>query len=470
MAMNDEPLEDLIRSRLRARAPHDVPETLFLRAAGIPRQAREGRRRWPAVDTGVRDRRLVFMTLVVAVAVLGSLLLIARLGNPNGVASPAIPTLPPVTQPSLPPRAANPTRIVAGAWVSPTVAWLVDDQNGLRMTTDGGQSWSNPRPLPRPQDELRGGPTFMDDSTGFAVWAPQGGNPVAVWVYLTHDGGRTWSSTHVGTLASQAGDSNSLTAHFSDPEHGVVLAGDYRAGPVPSGHAGAGLQAAACAGWSTSDGGATWIAIPGAPCSDHDDWASPLVGILMPVSDGGPTVSLTLDGGLTWRSGTLPGVGVDDAPIYVVFTIAPDGSPRLAYWVDRRNGEPATHGAVTVVESHDGGTSWEEAYEFEPPSALSLDTVTALGSDHWVATGAASQSTAAPPVPILETADGGRTWVRVGTLGSIDGQSLGWYDRLHGTASGQDNSGCSLPSGTPCHASGFFLTNDGGQTWHGVPF
>ena len=74
------------------------------------------------------------------------------------------------------------------------------------------------------------------------------------------------------------------------------------------------------------------------------------------------------------------------------------------------------------------------------------------------------------PRPILETADGGRTWLPVGTLGTIDGAVSGWSDRLHGMASGQDDSGCSLPSGTPCPSSGWFLTNDGGQTWHGVPF
>ncbi len=468
--MNDKQLEDLIRSRLRARAPSDVPGNLLIRASGIPRQARVIRRRRPALQAGAPWLRLAFVTLVLVVATLGGLVLFTRLGSLNGVASPAVPTLPPVTQPSLPPGAATPTPVVAGAWASQTVAWLVDDQNGLRMTTDGALTWSSARPLPRPQDELRGGPTFMDGSTGYAVWAPQVGNPTPVWVYLTRDGGRTWSATQVGALPSQAGDSNSLTAHFTDAEHGVVLAGDYRSGAVPSGHAGAGMRAVACAGWSTSDGGATWMSIAGAPCSDHDDWATPLVGIIMPASDGGPTVSLTLDGGLTWRSGALPGVGVDDAPMYVVLTAAPDGSPSLAYWVQRGDGQSGTSPRVIVAESHDGGASWREVYDFTPPAAISLDTVAALGPSHWLATGAAAQSSTAAPVPILETADGGRTWVQTGTLGLIDGQSTGWFDRLHGVARGQDDSGCSLPSGTPCHANGFFMTNDGGQTWHGVPF
>jgi photosystem II stability/assembly factor-like uncharacterized protein len=469
--MTDDALEDLVRSRLRAAAPRDVPEQLVLRAAAIPIADRR-RRRWPwsaAAHPVGRRARLAFAVLLVGVLA-ASALLVPRLGDLGGVASPAIPTLLPVSQPSLPPGAVDPTAIQAGAWVSDTVAWLVDGQSRMRMTTDGGQTWSEPRPLPFLQDELRGGPEFIDSSTGYAVWAAQGVTPVEVTVALTHDGGRTWQSTVAGALAGAAGDSNSLTVHFSDPSHGIVLAGDYTARSIPAGHAGAGMQAQGCAGWSTADGGATWAPIPGAPCSDHDFWASPSMGIIMPASDGGPSVSTTLDGGHTWTRGRLPGVGIDDAPFFVVFTLAPDGAPRLAYWVYRRPDPLSTSEPVIVVESYDGGATWQEVYEADVPNAVARETVVALGPDHWLASGVAADGNGTPPVPILETADGGRTWTRVGTLGDINGTSRGWFDRLHGMASGQDNSGCALPSGTPCHVGGFFLTNDGGQTWHGVPF
>lgn len=470
--MNEEALEDLIRSRLRTRAPRDVPGSLVLRAAVIPQHA--GAAEVPTrrlLGPELRGRWFALIApAAVAVMVVAGLLVWTRLVPPVATVAPAVPTLPPVTQPSLPPGLAEPTSIVAGAWLSPDAAWVVDGQGQLRLTTDGGQTWSEPRPLPRPLDELRGGPSFTDASTGYAVWVQQDGDPLTVWVYLTHDGGRTWSSSGVGTLPSQAGDSVSATVHFSDSEHGIVLAGGYRAEPVPSGHAGAGLQPQACGAWTTNDGGVTWATLPNAPCSDHDEWATPSVGILMPAANGGPEVPLTLDGGLTWRAGALPDVETGDAPFDVVFTLASDGSPRLAYWVSRGTLGAVTGTPIIVAESHDGGATWQKAYAFEPPAGFAADTVTALGPDHWIATGFATQGSDVLPVPVFETADGGRTWSRVGTLGSVNGQALGWYDRLHAMATGQDNSGCALPSGTPCHADGFFLTNDGGRSWHGVPF
>lgn len=463
--MNDEALEELVRAWLRMRAPQDVPATLVLRAAAIPTGSRGSATAAGRNGSQVRVRWFALLApALLAVIVLGGVAVATRLAPLPGAASQAIPTLPPVAQPSLPPAAAHPSAILAGAWLSPDAAWLVDEQSRLRLTTDGGQTWSEPRRLPRPLDELRGGPTFIDASTGYAVWTPQDVDPVAVWVYRTDDGGRTWSSSEAGTLPSQAGDSVSATVHFSDTKHGLALAGSYRPVPVPSAHAGSGLQAQACGGWTTADGGVTWAALPGAPCSDHDEWASSSAGILMPAADGGPDVSLTLDGGATWRTGALPGVGAGDAPFETVFTLASDGSARLAYRVSRGADGSTIAAQVIVVESRDGGATWLPAYEFEPPTGFAADTVRALGADHWIATGFAQ------PVPIFETGDGGRTWSNVGSLGSINGQSLSWLDRLHGMATGQDNSGCGLPSGTPCHADGFFLTNDGGQTWHGVPF
>jgi hypothetical protein len=472
--MNDQALEDLIRSKLRAAAPRDVPRTLAESAQNIPRTMPRSRRRpWSAhASDTIRGLRLAAAaTAVIAVVALGAVIVLTRPPDQGTVAGPGIPSLPPVTQPPLPPGAAEPTKIIAGAWVSPTVAWLVDGSDRLRMTTDGGQTWSEPRPLPRPQDELRGGPEFIDASTGFAVWSVQGLTPVEVTVALTHDGGRTWQSTVTGALPTTAGDSNSLTVHFSNPSHGVVLAGDYTSGSQPSGHAGAGLQARACVGWSTANGGATWAPIAGVPCSDHDFWASPTVGIIMPNAEGGPSVSTTLDGGLTWTRGQLPSVSVDDWPVFAVITLAPDGAPRLAYSVNRTADAALTPRPLIVVESHDGGATWLARYQSDAAGDFAISYVTALGGDHWITTGSTAGGKGTSSVSILETADGGRSWVKVGSLGDVAGGMSSWLDRLHGMVRGKDNSGCGLPSGTPCHGDDtIFLTNDGGQTWHGVPF
>ena len=468
--MTDDMLEERIRVKLRATVPLEVPETLVIRATAIP-QTTARARTWPWTrSTRVGRRSFRFASAVAAlvmVAVIGALL-ISRPSERGSVAGPGIPTLPPVTQPSLPPAAASPTTINDGAWVSPNVAWLVDDQNRLRMTTDGGLTWSEPRPLPH--DDLRL-LTFTDASTGYAMWSPRDVRPVQVDLYLTHDGGMTWSSTPVGTVPSGADDTNSLSVHFSDPLHAVALAGVYSHAVAKPGHAGAGLVAVACAGWSSGDGGTTWAPIPGAPCSDDDLWASPSVGLIIPVADGGPLVSLTTDGGLTWTRGSLPGVTSGDSPSFAVLTLAPDGAPCIVYRVYHAGDLPSAQHPLVAAESRDNGATWQLAYHLDAPAIADL-SITVLGPEHWLATGPTEPGTYTPQVPISETADGGRTWVMTGTLGAINGESRRpWLDRLHGMIVGADNSGCARGSGTPCHDSGaWFLTNDGGQTWRGVPF
>lgn len=475
--MNDEQLEGLVRSALRERAPREVPTGLALRAAAIPSQrdtvrVEKVRAPW--------SRTRWFATLAVvatAVVIVGVVALVPRSATPSMSGTRPVPTLPPVTQPSLPPAGmagstiTGSTLFVTGQWLTADSAWVAMEDGLIWLTTDGGQSWAGPRPIGNPIGELRGGPVFMDANTGYAVWTTQPADRVEIRVDRTDDGGVTWRSVQAGVLESSPDAMDSATVHFSDALHGMVLAASYVPGPVPSGHAGAGLTPRTCSGWQTDDGGVTWADLPSAPCSNHDVWASPTVGMLMPASDGGAEVSLTVDGGRTWRRGRLPEVTAADAPFDVTFTVAPDGQPRLAYWINEAGAGGASPARIIVAQSPDGGATWEKAYEFEPPMALTVDTLTALTPDHWIGTGWSRRKTASnPDVPVFETGDAGRSWTETGTLGSIDGSTFGWSDRLHGMAMGQDDSGCELPSGTPCHVDGFFLTNDGGRTWHGVPF
>ena len=471
--MNDEMLEELVRTGLQQRASRDVPQALVQRADAIPSAN-------PAAPTArVRAPRTasrwfaVIAAAAIVVVIVAGIVLVPAITPPSPVGAPPVPTRPPVTQPSLPPGAEAPTELATGAWISANAAWVANAESLLWLTTDGGQTWAGPRPLPHPLDELRGGPTFIDASTAYAIWTTAPGATVEVSVDVTGDGGATWSSRVVGSLPSSADQKVSATAHFSDRVHGVALATSYLVTTAPPDHAGAGLiPASECRGWSTDDGGAAWRPLEFAACSDHDVWASPLVGVLMPEADGGASVATTVDGGRSWRVGMLPDVTSQDVPWSVTFTLAPDGSPRLAYWV-RTAADAASPARIIVAESADNGLTWEKAYEFEPPADLALDSVSALSPDHWIGTGLTarfSSSPSLPDVPVFETGDAGRTWHETGTMGSIDGRAFGWADRLHAMATGQDDSGCELQSGTPCHADGFFLTNDGGKTWHGVPF
>jgi photosystem II stability/assembly factor-like uncharacterized protein len=461
--MNDEVLEGLLRARLRAAAPIDVPQTLAIRAAAIPRAAvrHHGTARvrglpavWP---------RFAMALVLVVIVVVAAAALTGELGS-RGVAGPSIPSLPGLAQPSLPPGAQHPSKIEDGAWVSPTVAWLVDGVHALRMTEDGGQTWSGPRQL---NADLRGNPTFLDASFGYTMWAQSNTNPVRAVLVLTRDGGRTWSFVPVGSLPATRSDTNSLTAHFADQTHGIVLGGLYVQDPIPSGQYRNGLRQVACAGWSTDDSGRTWAELPNAPCLNHDLWASREVGIVYASADGGPNVSTSLDAGRTWHRGTLPGVGTDEYAWPVVFTVAPDGNPRLGYYDVTASNSASTARTLIVTETKDGGVTWTEMYRAEVPN---LGPVTAIGPDLWLSSAGGTPGSQPMPRPILETADGGSTWAPVGSLGTIDGSASSWLDRLHGMASGQDDSGCGLPAASPCHVDGWFLTNDGGVTWHGVPF
>ncbi len=473
--MNDEQLEGLVRAALQERAPREVPPTLAHRAAAIP--TRPGAIPVEAMrEPWSRTRWFALLAVAVAaIVVITGIALVPRSAPPSTTGTRPVPTLPPVTQPSLPPAGdgstmTGSTMIIAGQWLGADSAWVAME-GAIWVTTDGAQTWSGPRPLPRSFSELRGGPVFMDADTGYAVWTTQPADSVEIWVDRTNDGGVTWTSVQAGALESSSDEMNSTTVHFSDALHGIALAASYVPGPVPSGHAGSGLTPRTCSGWQTDDGGATWTDLPGAPCSDHAVWASPTVGILMPAADGGADVSVTVDGGRTWTTGSLPEVSSADAPFDVTFTVAPDGQPRLAYWINTAEAGGASPARILVAQSPDGGATWEKAYDFEPPMALETDYVTALTPDHWIGTGRARiKTTTNPDVPVFETGDAGRTWTETGTMGAIDGSTFGWSDRLHGMATGQHNSGCELPSGRPCHVYGFFLTNDGGKTWHQVPF
>jgi hypothetical protein len=360
--------------------------------------------------------------------------------------------------------------LAAGSWITADAAWVATAEGLIWLTTDGGQSWVGPRPIGNPLDKLRR-VAFIDANNGYAVWTTEPADSVEIWVDRTDDGGVTWTSVKAGALESSADAMNNATVHFSDALHGVVLAASYDPGRSPSGNGGSGLLPRTCSGWLTNDGGATWTPLAGAPCSDRDVWASPTVGMLINLAGGGPNVSTTLDGGRTWQRGALPEVTASDTPFDVTFTVALDGRARLAYWVLSADAAGPPPVRILVAQTPDGGVTWEKAYEFDAPIGLEANTVTTLTPDHWIGTGLARVKTASnPDVPVFETGDAGRTWTETGTLGAIDGSTFGWSDRLHGMARGQDDSGCDLPSGIPCHIDGFFLTNDGGRTWHQVPF
>lgn len=464
----DEPMtqqERTLRERLQAGlVPPSTPDRLLLTLDAIADHAvRAERPRRRLLDhapsfgrPGLAGRLRVGLAVVAAIVIVaGALTLGSSFWGQQGVAATPFPALPSAAPHPLP-------MINQGAWVSPDVAWVEASDDQLYLTDDGGMTWSGPRPLPAMYLREIG---FRDASNGWAVFAPQQVEQAPVDVYLTHDGGRSWSKTTVGTISSAVdGHMVGLTLHFSDAEHGVVLAGDYVS---LAGGGGMGIVPMTCLGWTTGDGGATWRQLTDAPCALHDWWATPQVGVLLSVETGGPETWLTTDGGETWTKGRLP-ADMTSAPEVLVFTLAADGTPRLVTAPGGGTADPITTHAGSALETRDGGRTWAVAHDVAPPEdhgAASSGGSAAAGPDDWLITWMRG---GVAPATLYETQDAGRTWREVTTLPN-GLQGLRWLDRLHAIGGGLDDSGCSRPDATPCHVPTLLLTNDGGETWHGLP-
>jgi len=403
---------------------------------------------------------------IVAVALL-SLLAIGSLGHRGDVATNPLPTLPAMTGPALPSARAGGTQVMGGRWVSDTVAWVVDADLRMHVTTDGGQTWSGPRALPNASDL---GLDLLDASNGYTAWASDVGGRLAITVHLTHDGGRTWSGTPVGSFAWADGEDSRVVVHFSDVQHGVVLAASWIYLQTGSDQPPSGATPRECAGWTTSDGGSSWTALDAPPCTAGVAWSTPDLGIGLPFNRGGD-IAITQDGGRTWVRSAVPGVGPSDTLWRAFITTAGDGMLRLAEASMPRDGAVTGNQPLIVLDSTDGGATWHEAYRTASVSAIRLDDFLDLGRDHWLAIQQVTRLQG--PVDeslIVETMDGGRTWTQAGTLGWISTGSVSWLDRMHGMAQGVDMSVCASADGS-CGGSGtMFLTNDGGRTWHRLPF
>lgn len=475
--------ERRLRAELRETlVPPPVSDSLrasvdALAEAQLAERART-RRSWGEV-LGMGTRRFgvaAGAVAVLAAAVMGVLAISSR-GDGNVAATPP-PTRPAATQPAATQPAAtqlalpDPTgaaRIVnAGAWIDATTAWATTqwwetsgDSMELWMTTDGGQTWSERGPLP--PLPFNSPPTFLDALHGYQLGAmPHSASDRQFQVNLTTDGGRSWHASIAGSVSADPSSESVPATHFTDPLHGVVLATIFDT-DVPEGQR---RPTIACAGWSTDDGGQTWAAIAAAPCwSSPIQWASPTLGVMVSSEDG--AASVTFDGGRHWTAGALPAGPAGSGGFQCQLAVEP--SPGIAriggyYWTGSESGNEPAPDPLVVLETRDGGASWQEAYRSTSIDAYTVRDIAALGSAHWLA--AIPEGSGA--TDISETLDGGRSWTWVGTL-NLNEDRMTWIDRLHGAAPGITPAVCPEPDNCSGRSTVLF-TNDGGLTWHDVPF
>ena len=334
--------------------------------------------------------------------------------------------------------------------IDASAGWVLtqDDASGdkyLRLTQDGGATWSEPRLAPD------GYVTQMLDLNHGWILRPSLADTETVTVSRTADGGRTWleSVVEVGALPAATNSWFSSTAvHFRDALHGELLATFGEVDP----------QGAApsapwnCERFESSDGGATWSSPIDSPCLSGVTFQDETFGY---ASDArmSPYLYVTVDGGRTWTRGALPdGMTVGTTNAAALVQRHADGTLRaLVSW-----GPDAS--AFSILASGDGGLTWTLAGTAVglPPNG---PKVAAAGEDRWVAVDS-------PNFPaVLASDDGGATWtsasdqVLPGAAASVQfvNQSDGWMVAVDTACTSSPT--CSTP------ATAIYATRDGGATW-----
>jgi hypothetical protein len=406
---------------------------------------------------------------------------------PKWPASPQ-PTVTPYTNPVQPtafPLVPQST-IVSMGRVDAKVGWVhvqAPDGDVLQMTTDGGATWTEPRPLPVDPDTFMpaGDVQFVDENRGWAVSASQdavsanhaasvstAGPDYRIAVFRTVDGGKSWqrSTIDLGEWPSSPGNYSNdgygqwTAVHFRDAKHGEVYS------TFGWSHTGTALPGdALCQQASTDDGGVTWSAPKDGPCVSQITFNGSGEGYGQSW-DGGPTIYVTSDEGQTWVSGTLPSAQStpdNSGPTTTSSSVERHSDGSLSAMTS------SSDGAVDRAVSKDGGRTWVSSGAGSGLSGAGDYTFAWLGAGHWLALDTTVSSFGEGSA--AETVDGGITWYPIATTGlqgaigdvSFVSPTDGWL------VGGQVVCPASQGGSEWCQTSfDVIATPDGGQTWNTI--
>jgi hypothetical protein len=469
----DRDLEADLRSELRRSiVPPPTPEYVRARVERIATRAIEEPRRGPislAAWRGQRSGVMGLAAVVAIVAIIGAGLAWRGVGPGNGAGRPvAPPTLPGTPGPSFPPApdAASSKSVTMSAWAGGLTGIISVADVGMRITHDGGVTWSALASAPaHPTDPDF---DFLDATHGFVSSVDVGATNTSVSVYRTSDGARTWQVAQVTAPPTEAGWQVDASSHFSDASHGIVLVTRFQSDT---------LQTQECQLFTTDDGGAGWTGKGAGPCLGvftWPNWSTLQTGFISSPTDPSSVIT-TVDGGRTWLASELPDASSGWRVVPQLLIVDRPGQLRLLASMT-----PTTNGQYTprtpaVYSSSDGGATWTKEYEIGSIAdatrnilGLSVYSVSALGPDRWLALQQGSGIENADR--LVQTLDAGRTWSVMPSSGFTRADGMGWWDARHGMLQGMQWV-CNA-SGSSCgsdHAT-VFMTNDGGLTWHQVPF
>jgi hypothetical protein len=338
---------------------------------------------------------------------------------------------------------------------SRSVGWA----NGALRTTDGGADWQRLAPndmlsdAPKGTDPKAYPPGYVDyfldsDHAWLAYSYPSTTSCFDhVTVFSTVDGGQTWKRSRPVDAAVQADSSLQLQLYFLDAKNGwLMVLGQGRL--VPDWFV-----------YTTTNGGLDWQFLSQIPlmsswCSV--EFISRTVGFLGDCQNsGGPTPHLTVtrDGGKTWRSVTLPApVGTQFTVTDPVFFNQDQGIVHVNAQIYQGNTEsPSDYLAVTG----DGGNTWSALPQLSIPGYAQAFAF--IDSNHFFVLVSDSKGSTDS---IYRTADGGRTWSAAGDLPPLfqTYPELMFIDSQHGFV---DEPSQNIGGGPLALLS----TSDGGRTW-----
>ncbi len=333
-------------------------------------------------------RALALVAALLAVAIVATLVFIAR-------------------QPHTSPVKPRPVIPVAGLSFNAIAmygdtGWSLTD-TALLSTADGAHTWTNVTPALGKADTVVG--YYPLDAR--RVWLETVGTDIKARVWITADGGQTWSSAQIPvTLAMPR------ALIYTDGTHGWIAAPGQPATQFEQ----QGIVIA-----STIDGGKTWHLVsqtnyppdsstPGAPplqCGKQQiSFVNATTGWLTGACGGGITFDMTSDGGKTWKVPALLSPDGKSWPAdcgggYCSLSAPRFVSPTFGYMLLFDYDSIRDAHRTTLYVTVDGGTTWDA--RAVPGGDTNVRMVDAFN-------GLAAAGDGAAPTWLYRTADVGHTW------------------------------------------------------------
>jgi photosystem II stability/assembly factor-like uncharacterized protein len=327
----------------------------------------------------------------------------------------------------------------------------------LARTTDGARTWSDVTPAAaRPMltalysyealDPVDGDHAYLAVSHATSA---DGGPVSTTAVFVTADGGRTWTESAVFTTSAPA-----ARLSFADASHGWLLLGPVFSGPGEP------------VTWlyRTSDGGLHWSpAATVAPPGNHgtNSFCQPLNLTFVTAATGWVSIGcrgqaeflVSRDGGGSWAAQPLPlpagTLGLRNGPASLA-------GPQFAGRTGFLTVEPAPPGTPSVLDTRDRGQAWQMLTL--PSGAGQYPQVKFFTPANGVLVAAGLQQALGGILYV--TVDGGRSWTPVpqGTHFTQYGEAIDFASQQAGFAW---NSGGGTVGAPPLYA-----TTNSGRTWH----